>query len=65
VKAHAEKSVRLALVATFNFLLERSVPMLMIEEMETVVAPMSEAATDFWTGFLIGLAIGAACCGGA
>lgn len=39
---------------------------LMIEEMETVVAPMSEAATDFWTGFAIGLAIGAAIlCGGA
>ncbi len=39
---------------------------LMVEELETVVAPMSEDATDFWAGFGIGLAIGAAIlCGGA
>ena len=40
--------------------------MLMIEEMETVVAPMSEDAQDFWTGFQIGALIAAAIlCGGA
>ena len=40
--------------------------MLMIEEMETVIAPMSEDATDFWTGFGIGALLAAAVlCGGA
>jgi hypothetical protein len=39
--------------------------LLMIEEMETVVAPLSEDANDFWTGFMVALAVGALCCGGA
>lgn len=40
--------------------------MLMIEEMEPVIAPISDAAGDFWDGFLIGAAIAAAVlCGGA
>ena len=40
--------------------------MLMIEEMEVVIAPISEDATDFWNGFLIGGAIAVAIlCGGA
>ena len=40
--------------------------MLMIEEMETVIAPMSENANDFWLGVGIGLLLGTAIlCGGA
>ncbi|MBV8518988.1 MAG: hypothetical protein JO197_16460 [Acidobacteria bacterium] len=40
--------------------------MLMIEEMENVVAPISEAATDFWNGFAVGALIAVAVlCGGA
>ena len=40
--------------------------MLVIEEMEQVVAPISEDATDFWNGFLIGAVVAAAIlCGGA
>ena len=40
--------------------------MLMIEEMETVVAPLSQDAQDFWTGFQIGALITVAIlCGGA
>jgi len=40
--------------------------MVMIEEMETIVAPISEAANDFWQGFAIGALIaGAILCGGA
>jgi len=39
--------------------------MFMIEEMETVVAPMSEAANDFWLGFAVGFGVAVLCCGGA
>jgi len=40
--------------------------MLMIEEMETVIAPLSEDANDFWLGFATGALIAAAIlCGGA
>lgn len=40
--------------------------MVMIEEMETIVAPLSEAANDFWQGFAIGALIATAVlCGGA
>ncbi len=40
--------------------------MLMIEEMEPVVAPLSETATDFWNGFAIGaLVVMVVICGGA
>jgi len=40
--------------------------MFMIEEMETVIAPISEDATDFWNGFLVGAVIATAIlCGGA
>jgi len=40
--------------------------MVMIEEMETVVAPISEDANDFWQGFAVGAVIAVAIlCGGA
>jgi len=40
--------------------------MLMIEEMETVIAPLSEDANDFWQGVAVGLFIGGVIlCGGA
>ena len=40
--------------------------MVMIEEMETVIAPISEDANDFWQGFAVGaLIVTAVLCGGA
>jgi hypothetical protein len=40
--------------------------MVMIEEMEVVIAPLTEDAKDFWQGFAVGVVIATAVlCGGA